>query len=70
MISVLDFLYLPTQFTVYPTGICSASVYAIRVWMQPAPWMQEHGTLVLENYYRAGLPTDVNMVNVHYMLDT
>jgi len=70
MISVLDFLYLPTQFTVYTTGICSVSIYAIHVWMQPAPWMQEHGTLLLENYYIAGLATGVNMVNVHYMRDT
>jgi len=31
MISVLDFLYLPTQFPVYPTGICSASIYTIHV---------------------------------------
>jgi hypothetical protein len=40
------------------------------VWMQPAPWMKEHGKMLLENYCRAGLATDDNMVNVHYMLDT
>jgi hypothetical protein len=67
---VLNFLYLPTQFPVYPNEICSASIYAIHVWMQPAPWMQEHGTLLLENYCTAGLATDDNTVNVHYMLDT
>jgi len=64
---VLDFLYLPTQFPVYPTGIFSASIYAIHV----CGCNQHHGCKnMVKCYWKTTVEQDWPQMTIRWMCIT